>query len=349
MSNKIRFPKGANAQLCFIKKVNRQKQKYEFYRASIKEEVSVELRDWLEENFQQLEKIKRRQKKLERFDPDAESKYSYFDSKDIHERWKEFEQGAFTIAGQMSMGFKGTKKFKNGYIIYIRKDGMIFGQINKISDSYILPEPKRFFLTTAFNKIVPEEGVRLNKEPDVLFHNSNKKNRIEFVIYNKNNFEFLFDYKDYKSDRAKKFLERIKDLFEIDITSESILSTLLDDNIINTLNKPNITIDSQYNCDIKYLQEVKKNYPSLQFDIENNKIKLPDVNDKKLSKQAFRELIRAISYHYALTFDDKILEVNPIQYICPRPLQNGKRIPLPLRPPDKGDDGVYLDLPPHRV
>jgi hypothetical protein len=328
MSSEINLPETIYAQLCFIKKVNQKDQYYLFKRANIHVDVSRELGRWLKDNFDELNNMLRF-KPLEPYDPVANGRKISLNLEEIKERWEEFISRAFKLTQHDAAEFDDIMKFKDGYIIYVQLDGKIYGQINKISTSYILPEPKGFFLTKSFKQIIQEEGVRLVKEADILFYPSSREGKeTEFIVFNKNNFEMLFDYSEYKRKMALEFLKGMKNIFTFNIMKEEVLEALWDKNIINMVNKPMIKDDKQYNYDIQYLNNVKREYPDLKFqvDIEENKVTLPE-QDPKEKKKAFIEVMKAVSYHYAITLDDKLLEVDPIRLIkskARKPKKKGK-------------------------
>ena len=316
MNSIINLPETMYAQLCFIKKVNQAERNYLFNRADIDIEVSKELGRWLKNNFNELTNMIQIQP-FEPYDPEDNGIKASLDLGEIKERWEEFISRAFSLTPRDAVEFDDILKFKDGYIIYMQWNGKLYGQINKISTSYILPEPKSFFLTKSFKHIIQEEGVKLVKEPDILFYPSSREGReTEFIVFNKRNFELLFDYSEYKRKRALDFLKDIKDLFTFNILDEEILESLWDKNFINMVNKPIVKDYKEYNYNTRYLDNVKREYPALKFQVDLNKMKviLPE-GDPKETKQAFLELQKAILYHYALTLDDKLLEVDPIRLI----------------------------------
>lgn len=336
MANKIELP-GNAAQLCFIKKLTGIKQKYSFNRANIEHVATDVLHSWLQIDFDNLNN-KLLTQTLQPYDPVQNGRHIILNLTEIEDRWNEFKSRAFGLTSQ-SKDFDEISHFKDGYIIYVQtNDGKVYGRINKMTDSYIMQKPKAFLLTKVFDKIVPIEGITLDKTPDILFYPSlQDPNKTEFIVLNKKNFELLFDYDEYKKKAAKDFLIDINSVFpaEIDFKNDAILNALWDKNIINMLNKPIIKLSKQFNPSIEFLERVKEEYPELQFEIDklNNKITLPidkglkSLNDKelkdklKVAKPAFIDALKAISYHYAISIDNKLLEVYPIRIIESR---NGK-------------------------
>lgn len=340
MNNKIELP-GTAAQLCFIKKLTGVKQKYSFMRANIEHAASDVLRSWLQADFKELNENLLTQQ-LKPYDPVKNGQNIILNLEEIKDRWDEFTSRAFGLDYQ-SKNFDEISHFKDGYIIYVQSnDGKIYGRINKITTSHILHAPKAFFLAKTFDKLVPMEGIKLDEEPDILFYPSTQDvNKTEFIVLNKKNFELLFDYDEYKKKAAKGFLTKISNVFPVDIdfNDDTTLDSLWDKNIINMLNKPMIKDIKQYNPNIEYLERVKQEYPALQFEIDkvNNKLIFPS-KDLKKNKPAFMDALKAISYHYATSFDDKLLEVYPIRIIKALTGKTPKKtgLPKPPTPPETG-------------
>ncbi|MDO8508937.1 MAG: hypothetical protein Q7S27_04600 [Nanoarchaeota archaeon] len=311
MGHKINFPnieKGVN--LCFVRKYrNSGKTHYIFYKASIKNKVSLILKDWL---INQINKINN--KDYPDYTLTNFENPEYISLEEINV-WKDFKEKAFSIDTQEDEILSKIKNQLTAFIIYSKKGKEIIGYTRKISSSNVLTKKGLFSLLlddSSFNELIEQEGVEIDKYADLIFKISEIKD--EGIILNKYDFNGTFDIIEQQRNEALEIVRKdpvIKNnpsfqMVESEISKNRTFQKMLLNPVVNK----NLEM-----VDYEYLKKAKNNLGfeiTYDLDEKNKTIIFPQGKEK----ESIHSYLKVKGHKYQKTIDDKhYLESNPERVI----------------------------------
>lgn len=291
-------------QICFIKKYRDNKTtRYTFSNVSISKEISETFLEWLKINFGNA-----LGKTFVPYNPSIPLENLETINLQSIENWKYFEQKAFAL-NEKESDLEKVKKHLVGFMIYLKKADIIYGQIRRVSPSSILNKKGIYnlcFRESTFNEIKEENEFKIDDQADLIFKHS--QNSSYSIIFDKENFKLVFDMKEEEKREALLNVEsfgifsndgacltKIKYLIENDRTLQSMLINPCFKNYINEI-------------DFEVLKELKEEVQEeicFELDYNNEIFILPEGNEK----QAVKDLIKSISGRYNRSLNKKhILE-----------------------------------------
>lgn len=295
-------------QLVVIKKYASWNEKerqtnYSFFKIGLKKDISSKLKDWVIANFKSV-----KDKKIIDYNPSVELEdLEKIDLRNFN-AWREFEDNAFKGINFKEIQLKQIGKSAVGLVMFVKTNDGVFGQIKRISPSYILSKGLSYILHfdgASFSDLKEETGIRLDHKADFIFYTNKEKS--EGIIINKDNFNFVFDvWEEYKKKALSnsKNIKIFADSFCFDLLCQLVES---DRQIQRMLINPLI---ERYLNEISYpeLKALKNGAPSLNFEIDEEKqdFILPLGNEK----EAIRDLIKAVSGRFGFTINQKHLVEN---------------------------------------
>lgn len=293
MNNKIIFPELNNnnnyVQICFIRKYRQNKKTYYvFYNVEMEKGISITLKEWLEENINLCNN-----KSFSSYNPSNysnEDEYFNFESLD---KWTIFSEKAFTIQTE-KVELSDIKRNLIGYIIYVKVDDFILGQIRKLSPSNVLDKKgfyRLLFDNSKFNDLHEEIGLRIDKKADLVFIKSDEKS--EAIIFDQKNFKLIFDMHEEEKKEAIKILDKISilknhpdydALKQITSDDRTIQRMLINPVVKNYLNEIDFST-------IKQLKLELEDEIAFKIDDENQQIIFKTGNEKK----GIHDLIKTVT------------------------------------------------------
>ena len=198
----------------------------------------------------------------------------------------------------------------HSYFITSNSKELLFAIGYRISPSYILEEAGHF-LTSTFDAVVEEKGVKLGEQPCVILSYEKETQECFAAVFQPKPFEFLFDLHEHKLKIANAFIgTHLSKLVDPEIAKAAVFGSK---RTLNLLSKPFI-LEGNLNTEPSYLEKVKAGDPKLAFDVQNGQIVLP--KDKAQQDAAVRDLIKAISHHFTQTLDgNHIIEGIPVRVV----------------------------------
>lgn len=308
------FSNEDQAQICLIRKYRttngeERKTNYSFFKIGVHKTISEEIKKWLVENFKKIEG-----KQIIEYNPSTELEELEKIELNGLEVWKDFEEKAFSGLNFQEIDLNQLKKNLSGIIIFIKKNGEIYGQIRKVTRSNVLDKKgwyTLFFGEDKFNNLIEEKGIRLDKNADFIFYC--KDNKCEGIILDKTNFKSIFDlWEEYK----KKALVNAKEieLFKNSQYSDSFYKIVEEDRIIQKmLINPAF---EEYLNELNYadLLSLKQEVPDISFELNENSKQFVLPQGKE--KEAIRDLIKLISGRFSRSINNKhVMETSGIRRV----------------------------------
>jgi len=313
MNNTIIFP-GLNnnnyVQICFIRKYRHNKKSYYvFYNVEIEKRISITLKEWLEQNISLCNN-----KSFSSYNPSNYSnEYEYFNFESL-DKWTIFSEKAFTIQNE-KVELSDIKRNLIGYIIYVKVDDFILGQIRKLSPSNVLDKKgfyRLLFDNSKFNDLHEEIGLRIDKKADLIFIKNDEKS--EAIIFDQKNFKLIFDMHEEEKKEAIKILDKISilknhpdyDVLKQITSDDRIIQRML----INPVVK-NYLNEIDYST-IKQLKLELGDKIAFKIDDENQQIIFKTGNEKK----GIHDLIKTVTSKYNRSLNNKhIIESTPTRFL----------------------------------
>jgi len=305
----IRDP-NVQVELCFCRKYRISRNtRYAFYRGEIDKTVTEELKKWLIDNIQQLEN-----REISKFAEGGEGSIFSIELDDIN-TWNSFEENAFSLENQEEFtDLKVIRDNLNNYIIYIKLEDALIGQIRRMQPKNVLDKKGRFsmfFDNSTFNVLREDKGVRLDKYCDFLF--IVKENKKLGIITNKEKFESIFDMYEQYQQEAENIISSSEIFLSFGDQTRMIEMVKTDRIIQKMLRNPVAQrgFSEVKGEDIVRIKEDLKD--SVKFEInEKGEIVFPSENEKA----AFRDLIKVIGHHFNETlFQKHIIESTPVRFL----------------------------------
>lgn len=280
-------------QICFVKRYRHLgTTRYAFSNVSISKSISKFFLEWLENNFESI-----KGKEIVPYNPSVPLEtLETIDLMNI-ENWKYFVQKAFTL-NENESDLEKVKKHLVGFMIYLKKENTIYGQIRKVLPSSILNKKgvyNVYFGESTFNEIKKESEFKIDDQADLIFKYSDDSS--DSIIFNKENFKLIFDMKEEEKREALSVVEnfeifsndgeclpKIKFFVENDRTLQSMLINPCFKDYVNE-------IDFQI---LKELKEEVEGKVSFELNHNDETFILPEGHEK----QAVKDLIKSISGRY---------------------------------------------------
>lgn len=295
-------------QICFIKKSRiKGKTTYTFLKASIEKEISKTFRGWFTENIRKAE-----ERKIDTYNPSISSdSIEWIDLNSVN-NWDLFLEKAFCInedeterSNRSIASLDEVKRHLIGFIIYIKKDKSIYGQIRKRSPSNVLNKSgiyNIYFGNSVFNEMKEEKGFQVDEFADLIFEVSDESSYA--IIYNKSNFKDIFDMREQEKRDALEVISKVSLFTKNKVVYEKIMIIVEDDrNLQKMLINPSF---SEYfeEVDFSVLNELKNevsNGVNFEIDVTNQDLILPVGKEK----EAVKDIIKSVTGRYKRSLNRK--------------------------------------------
>ena len=317
MNNTIIFPKLNNnnyVQICFIRKYRQNKKSYYvFYNVEIEKEISITLKGWLEKNIYLCNNKSFSSYNPSNYSNKYEYEYEYFNFESL-DKWTIFSEKAFTIQNE-KVELSDIKRNLIGYIIYVKIDGFILGQIRKLSPSNVLDKKgfyRLFFDNSKFNDLQEETGLRIDKKADLVFIKSDEKS--EAIIFDQKNFKLIFDMHEEEKKEAIKILDKIS-ILKNHPDYDVLMQITSDDRIIQRMLINPVVKNYLNEIDYSTIKQLKLELGdkiAFKIDDENQQIIFKTGNEKK----GIHDLIKTVTSKYNRSLNNKhIIESTPTRFL----------------------------------
>jgi hypothetical protein len=311
MTNKINFPAiEKKVNLCFVRKYrNKGKSYYVFYRANINNKVSQKLKEWFQNQINQIDN-----KEYPIYTKTNFEDYEYVQLDNVSV-WQDFLDKAFSLETQEDEILSKIKNQLTAFIVYHKKGNEIIGYSRRILPSSVLSKEGLFALfleDSSFSDLVEQKGVEIDKYADLVFKITKEKS--EGIILNKYNFNGTFDIIEQQKNEALEIIRRdpiIKNnpsfsMVESEISKNRTFQKMLLNPVVN---KNLEAVDYEY---LKTAKEKLGTEIEYNLDEQNKTIIFPVGKEK----EAIHSYLKAKGYKYQKTIDDKhYLESNPERVI----------------------------------
>jgi len=313
MNNTIIFPELNNnnyVQICFIRKYRHNKKSYYvFYNVEIEKRISITLKEWLEQNISLCNN-----KSFSSYNPSNYSnEYEYFNFESL-DKWTIFSEKAFTIQNE-KVELSDIKRNLIGYIIYVKVDDFILGQIRKLSPSNVLDKKgfyRLLFDNSKFNDLHEEIGLRIDKKADLIFIKNDEKS--EAIIFDQKNFKLIFDMHEEEKKEAIKILDKIS-ILKNHPDYDALKQITSDDRIIQRMLINPVVKNYLNEIDYFTIKQLKLELGdkiAFKIDDENQQIIFKTGNEKK----GIHDLIKTVTSKYNRSLNNKhIIESTPTRFL----------------------------------
>jgi len=295
-------------QFCLIKRYRVDKDrkkvtKYSFRKIGLSKEISPELRNWLLENINSIQG-----KKLDNYNPSTILEEPEIINLDEIPHWKLFLEKGFSGFNFDDVDLKKEKGNLVGIMIYVKKEGILWGQIKRIQKTNVLNQKGLYMLylqKNNFNEIKEEKGIRFNKYFDLLFYSDGKKST--GIIFDKTNFKTILDLWEEDKIKSMENLEKVE-LFQQSQHIELIKEIAEKDMIVQRMLRNPAFEDYLNELTYSDFALLKEEIPELNFELDskNNDFIFPENN----KKEAMKDLIKILCGRYSYCLNKKDIAEN---------------------------------------
>ncbi|HNR43606.1 MAG TPA: hypothetical protein PKH80_00425 [Methanofastidiosum sp.] len=285
-------------ELCFTKKYrNDGKTIYSFYRGQITDEVSNVFKDWLIYNLNNVNSL---DNEIEPFSLEIDSEVSSV-TLDAIDNWHHFDDKAFNLGGQETTDLEKIKHDLNNFILYLKTDTYLIGQIRILHPKDILSGgPKiKVFITddNVFNKLEKErKGIEIDDYCDFIFIIGNPT-RLGLVV-NRNNFISIFDLNEQSENEAINIVSS-SEFYNSFQDGQSILNIITHDRRFQKMINNPVSKLGFAEMTLEDLVSIKEDWEDLlKFNI-NEAGKIDFENGKE--KEGFKDLICCMGHRYTIS------------------------------------------------
>lgn len=304
-----------------------RKTKYNFYGTNLDQDLEKEIGKFLKQNVENLHE----DNIIDQADDNLGESILKVNNLDDILNWKEFAENAFTESREVT-ALKDIKKNLNCFIIYYKDETKIIGQIRRVWPRNVLLEEengsdnkkiskKRIFISDEiFKTMEVKEDLTIDNYFDFMFlfeygagqEDNGEKLKIG-LINNCENYYSIFDMDTQFANEAKEIISscNIFDNFEEPTKVKKMIG---EDRVLQRTLRNQVCRESFESINEENLVEIKEALTdNVKFDIEDNKIILPDKEQKK----ALKEFIRAVGRYYnkSIYGDSKIIEGKPVRVL----------------------------------